>query len=346
MKRISRSSSTMKRASALLGFALAVPLFSFGQYTPDSVRMSIRLADEVPGLRYRDDPDSLFRRSATVFEDELGMSTEDELSGAVAFLADRFGIVAACPLMPVLDIAHSDFLSGNIVFTDGAHALYVEEDLAGGPCPASPFDPRQPSFYLETISQKGDYTVDLAIDSFHLPVAPSATFVQVLVLPVKTGLALGGSYFEDHGPYELIPLAPADLTEPYDDILYGELRLSWFGGFFSETVHFESLEPNTTTPAGGKRNTFRLESDAWGTGFYEATYRAMATEWAEDPELTGNPVLGIPRNPILTPRYVNFRYEGTGDFPFDPATFAHAPCQSDFSDPNHLEICPPGIPTP
>ncbi|MCA9576627.1 MAG: hypothetical protein R3B40_12480 [Polyangiales bacterium] len=283
------------------------------------------------------------RLDTTVFEEVAGQDTPTILGETVQFLAERYGVIAACAPVPVIDINNSDFITGNFVLADGAFALYTADDLAGGPCPQTNLDPRQPSFYLETIEQSGDFEVSLSARGIPLPIHSDVTLVQVLILPAKSGLVLGGTYAADHGPYELIPLDPSDLTVPYDDLLYGTMVVDWRAR--RTLIHFESLEPNTTTPAGGKRQTMLLESPLFGTGVYEATYRAMARSWAEDPELTGNPVIGVPRNPILTPRRVDFRYHGAARFPYVPETGVHAPCESDFSDPAHLEICPSSAPT-
>lgn len=330
-----------RKSAALVGTALALPLFLGHQGGP--IRFSIDFQGEVPGLRYRNEPGSLFKRSATAFETELGMSTAAELQGAVNYLATRYGIQAACPPMPMVDVFRSDFMTGNIVMTDGAWAIYTEQDLGGMGCPQSSLDPRQPTFYFETIVQKGDFHVDMSVGEIAVPVHPDVKLVQVLMLPARAGIQLGGTYAAEHGPYELVPIQPADLTEPYDDLLYGEMRFSW--GRFHETVHFESIEPNTTTPMGGKRMTFGLSHPRFGTGIYEATYNAYATSWGPDPELTGNAALGIPRNPILTPRTINFRYTAAGRFPHSPSYNVHSPCTNDFSNPANLAICPPDVPT-
>lgn len=332
---------TPARIKALTGLALVTAL-SAGAITGET-RLTIDFSGDVAGLRYRQDPDSLFRRSATVFEEVAGQSTPAILGETLQYLDERFGVVAACPPVPVIDINRSDFLTGNFVLADGAFALYTADDLAGGPCPQTNLDPRLPSFYLETIAQTGDYEVALRVRGIPLPIQTDVTLVQVLILPAKDGLVVGGTYAEDHGPYELQELDPSDLTVPFDDLLYGTMVLDW--RFREHLIHFESLEPNTTTPAGGKRQTLLMNSSIFGTGVYEVAFRAMAREWAEDPELTGNPVIGIPRNPILTPRRIDFRYHGAARFPYAPETGVHAPCESDFSDPLRLEICPATAPT-
>lgn len=327
---------------AITGVFLTIPFAGFLANT--DVRLGVSYQGEVPGLRFRDDPASLFKRSATVFETELGKSTQTVLGEATEYLEERFGVESPCPLVPVVDVFRSDFLTGNIVLTDGAWALYTADDLAGGPCPVTTLEPRQPSFYLETILQRGNYRVDLEIGPVRLPVEPQVKIVQVLVLPAKPNLVVGGTYAAEHGAYTLVPIDPSDLTVPFDDLIYGYMRLSW--GNLRETIQIESLEPNHTSPSGYKAQTLLFASPTFGTGIYVADYAAMATSWAPDPELTGNPVLGIPRNPILTPRRVNFRYQGRARFPYDPGDGVHAPCVSDFSDPANLKICPSTLPTP
>jgi hypothetical protein len=326
---------------AVAGVFLTVP-FAGSLFSSSDVRLSVSYQGEVPGLRFRNDAGSLFKRSKTIFETELGRSTPTVLNETTEFLEERYGIETTCPLVPVVDVFRSDFLTGNIVMTDGAWALYTAEDLAGGPCPETTLEPRQPSFYLETILQRGPFRADLEVGQIHVPFEPAVKIVQVLVLPAKPGLELGGTYAVEHGAYTLVPLSPADLTVPYDDILYGYMRLSW--GSLREDIQIESLEPNTTSPAGYKSQTLLFASPTFGTGVYVADYAAMATSWAADPELTGNPVLGIPRNPILTPRRVNFRYQGRARFPYVPSHGVHAPCVSDFSDPANLKICPADVP--
>jgi hypothetical protein len=309
-----------------------------------NVHLTVRFDDETPGLRFRDDPESLFVRDATVFEDEAGQDTAQVLADAMAWLGTRYGVEAACPATPVVDVFNSDFTTfpPTVLFTNGAWAFYTEADLAGGACPQTTLDPRQPTFYMETIRQQGDFDVDLEVGGIPVLFSPDATIVQVLVLPNKPGIALGGTYADAYGDYVLNPLNPADLLTPYDDFIYGTMVLDW--GFFTQKIHVESIEPDTVTPAGGKRMTLQLESDTFGTGLYEATYAAYALEWDADPELTGNAALGVPRNPILTPSRINFHYVGTATFPFDPATYVHSVCTNDFSDPNNLRICPTGVP--
>jgi hypothetical protein len=299
---------------------LSLPLL--GSHLASNVRVSVSFQGEVPGLRYRNDPGSLFIRSSTNFETQLGQSTPAALAGTVEYLEERFGIETTCPVVPVIDVFRSDFLTGNIVMADGAWAFYTADDLAGGPCPTTNLDPRQPSFYLETILQRGSYTVDLSVGPLHLPISPSAKIVQVLVLPAKPGLVVGGTYAAEHGAYTLVPISPADLTVPFDDMIFGTMRLEWGG--FREDIALESLEPNTTSPAGHKSQTLLLDSPRFGTGVYVADYSAMA--------------------PYLTPRRVNFRYQGSALFPFNPATDVHAHCVSDFSDPANLKICPDSAP--
>lgn len=333
--------STTWARTATVGVAMVVPYFA-GHFRND-VRLSVSLQDEVPGLRFRSDPDSLFVRSATVFENRLGMNTASVLGDTHEYLEERFGIEASCPPIPVVDVFNSDFLTGDIRLTDGAWALYTDSDLAGGPCPTTTLEPRQPSFYLETILQRGDYRVDLELGGFRLPIEPDVELVQVLVLPAKPGLVVAGTFAAEHGSYELAPIAPADLTVPFDDLVFGYMRVD-FGHGAREVIHFESLEPDTTSPSGYKAQTLLLESPTFGTGIYSADYAAMATSWAPDPELTGNPVLGIPRNPILTPRRVNFRYQGRALFPYAPESGVHSPCVDDFSDPANLRICPASVP--
>jgi hypothetical protein len=328
---------------AVTGVFLTIPLV--GVFAHTDTRLSVSFQGEVPGLRFRNDPGSLFKRSATNFETELGRSTATVLADTTEYLEERFGIETTCPLVPVVDVFHSDFLTGHIVMTDGAWALYTAEDLAGGPCPVTTLEPRQPSFYLETILQRGNYRVDLEIASIRVPVEPQVKIVQVLVLPSKPGIELGGTYAAEHGDYTLVPINPADLTTPFDDIIFGYMRLSW-GGSVREDIHVESLEPNHTSPAGYKAQTLLFQSPTFGTGIYVADYAAMAVSWAADPEIIGNPVLGIPRNPILTPRRVNFRYQGRARFPYNPSHGVHSPCVSDFSDPSNLKICPSTLPTP
>lgn len=325
---------------AVAGVLLAVPAF-FGALASD-VRLGVSFQGEVPGLRYRNDPDSLFVRSAHNFETQVGQSTPAMLAETTEYLEERFGFTTHCPLVPVVDVFRSDFATGHVVMTDGAWAMYTDADLAGGPCPVTTLEPRQPSFYLETILQRGSYRVDLALGVLRLPIEPSVKIVQALVLPAKAGLVTGGTFAAEHGAYELVPLNPADLTEPFDDLIYGTMRLDW--GRFHEDIHVESLEPDTTSPSGYKAQTLLMQSHTFGTGIYQADYAAMAVSWAADPELTGNPLLGIPRNPILTPRRVYFRYQGQAVFPYSPAHGVHAPCVSDFGDPSNLRICPSDVP--
>jgi hypothetical protein len=161
----------------------------------------------------------------------------------------------------------------------------------------------------------------------------------VLVLPGKPGLELGGTYAAEHGSYTLVPITPADLTVPYDDIIYGYMRLSW--GSLREDIQIESIEPNGTTAAGYKTQTLLLSSPTFGTGVYVADYAAMAVSWAPDPELIGNAGIGLPANPILTPRRVNFRYQGRARFPYAPSQGVHAPCVADAT-----HFCPPSLPSP
>jgi hypothetical protein len=319
---------------------LAIPLTGL----LSDVHMTVRFNDETPGLRFRDDPESLFVRKATAFEEEAGQSTAQVLADAMEWLGTRYGVEAACPATPVVDVFNSDFTTfpPTILFTNGAWAFYTEADLEGGPCPQTTLDPRQPTFYMETIRQQGDFDVDLQIAGVPVLWTPDVTIVQVLVLPNKPGIALGGTYAEEHGDYVLNPLNPADLTAAYDDFIYGTMVLDW--GILTRKIHVESIEPNTTTPAGTKRMTLLLDSDTFGTGLYEANYAAFAIEWDADPELTGNAALGVPRNPILTPSRIHFHYTGTATFPFDPATYVHATCTNDFSDPSNLRVCPPGVP--
>jgi hypothetical protein len=329
---------------AVTGVFLTIP-FAGNLFANTDVRLGVSYQGEVPGLRFRNEPGSLFKRSATIFETELGRDTATVLGDTTEFLEERFGIETTCPLVPVVDVFRSDFLTGNIVITDGAWALYTAADLEGGPCPATTLEPRQPSFYLETILQRGTYRVDLEVAQIRLPFEPNVKIVQVLVLPAKPGIELGGTYAAEHGSYTLVPISPADLTVPFDDILFGYMRLSW-GNSLREDIQIESIEPNSTSPAGYKSQTLLFSSPTFGTGIYVADYAAMAVSWDADPELTGNPVLGIPRNPILTPRRVNFRYQGRARFPYTPSVGVHAPCVSDFSDPANLRICPPTLPTP
>lgn len=319
---------------------LSLPIL--GSHLANDVRISVSYQGEVPGLRFRSDPDSLFVRSATNFETQLGQSTPAQLNGAVEFLDERYGIETTCPLVPVVDVFHSDFLTGNIVMTDGAWALYTASDLAGGPCPVTTLEPRQPSFYLETILQRGNYTVDVDVGRLSLPLEPRAKIVQVLILPAKPGIVVGGTFAVEHGPYTLKAINPADLTTPFDDLIYGTLRVEWAG--LREDIAIESLEPDTTSPAGYKSQTLLMQSPRLGTGVYVVDYAASAVSWASDPEIIGNPVLGIPRNPILTPRRVNFRYQGRALFPYQPSRDVNAPCVSDFSDPANLKICPADVP--
>jgi hypothetical protein len=324
----------------MLSVMLAVPLIG----SLSDVNLTVRFNDETPGLRFRDDPDSLFVRSATVFEDDAGQSTPDVLADAMAWLGTRYGVEAACPATPVVDVFNSDFTTvpPTILFTNGAWAFYTEADLEGGACPQTSLDPRQPTFYMETIRQEGDFDVDIAIGGLPLLWGPDVSIIQVLVLPNKPGIELGGTYVAEHGAYTLNALNPADLLTPYDDFIYGTMVLDW--GLFTQNIHVESLEPDTVRPMGEKNMTLLLESDTYGTGLYEASYAAFALEWDADPELTGNAALGIPRNPILTPSRINFHYTGTATFPFDPASFTHATCTNDFSDPNNLRVCPAGVP--
>jgi len=333
-------SSTWAR-TATLGVAMVVPYFA-GHFRSD-IRIGVSFQGETPGLRFRSDPDSLFVRSATIFESRLGMNTSEVLGSTGEYLEERFGITSSCAPIPVVDVFRSNFLTGDIRLTDGAWALYTDADLAGGPCPTTTLEPRQPSYYMETILQRGDYRVDLELGGFRLPVEPDVELVQVLVLPAKAGLVAGGTFAAEHGAYELHAIAPADLTVPFDDMIFGYMKLD-FGHGVREIVHFESLEPDTTSPSGYKSQTLLLESSTFGTGIYAADYAAMATSWAPDPELTGNPVLGIPRNPMLTPRRVNFRYQGRALFPYEPSHGVHAPCVDDFSDPLNLKICPASVP--
>jgi hypothetical protein len=321
---------------AAASLLLSLPLL--GSHFASDARVSVSFQGEVPGLRFRNDPGSLFVRSSTNFETQLGQSTPAALAGTVEYLEERFGIETSCPVVPVVDVFRSNFLTGNIVMADGAWAFYTDADLAGGPCPVTTLEPRQPSFYLETILQRGTYTVDVELGGLHFPISPSAKIVQVLILPSKSGIVVGGTYAAEHGAYTLVPISPADLTVPFDDMIYGTMRLDW--GHFREDIALESLEPNTTSPAGNKSQTLLLSSPRFGTGIYVADYSASAVSWAADPELTGNPVLGIPRNPILTPRRVNFRYQGRALFPYEPASGVHVACVSDFSNPANLKVCP------
>jgi len=322
----------------LLGVMLLFPLGG----TLSNLHFSVRFDDETPGLRFRSDPGSHFTRSATAFETETGRSTATILADAVDYLDDRYGITAACPPVPAVDLNNSDFINGIIVMVDGAWGIYRSEDLMGGPCPTTTLDPRTPALYLETIRQEADYDVDMEINGLPLLWTPDVSIIQVLVLPIKDGIELGGTWADEHGSYELTELNPAVLTDPYDDVIFGVMKLDW--GFFRHQIEFESLEPNTTTPMGAKRQTLLLTSSLFGTGVYDAAYSAFATSWAEDPELTGNPVLGIPRNPYLVPKTINFRYVGTATFPYDPATSVHSICTNDFSNPSHLKICPENVP--
>lgn len=330
---------------AVTGVLLTLP-FAGGYLTNADVRVGVSFQGEVPGLRFRSAPGSLFKRAANVFETELGKSTPTVLGETMEFLEERYGIESTCAPTPVIDVFRSDFLTGNFVLTDGAWALFTPADLEGRPCPVHTLDPvlegRQPSFYLETILQRGNYRVDLEVGAVHFPLEPQVKIVQVLVLPAKPGLELGGTYVAEHGPYTLVPLNAADLTVPFDDLIYGYMRLSW--GSLREDVQLESLEPNTTSPAGYKSQTLLLQSPVFGTGIYVADYAAMAVSWAPDPELTGNPQIGLPRNPILTPLRVNFRYQGRARFGYVPSRGVHAPCVSDFSDPSNLKICPNDVP--
>ncbi len=335
---MSNEKSRDVRLPAMLGIMLALP---FSGALSD-LHFTVRFDDETPGLRFRDDPDSLFVRSATIFEEETGRSTATVLGDAVEFLATRYGIEAACPPVPAVDFNRSDFINGNIVMVDGAWGIYRAEDLNGGPCPTTTLDPRVPGLYLETIRQKADFDVDMELAGIPLLWTPDVTLVQVLVLPIDAAVELGGTWADEHGGYALTALNPALLTDPYDDFIFGVMVLDW--GIYEHQIEFASLEPNTTTPSGAKRQTLVLNSDLFGTGIYDVSLSAFATEWAEDPELTGNPVLGIPRNPYLTPSRINFRYVGTATFPFDPATSAHSTCTNDFSDPARLRICPENAP--
>lgn len=333
--------STTWARTATLGVAMVVPYFA-GHFRSD-IRLGVSFQGEVPGLRFRSDADSLFQRSATVFESRLGMNTGEVLGDTGEYLEERFGVEASCAPIPVVDVFRSNFLTGDIRLTDGAWALYTDADLAGGPCPTTTLEPRQPSYYLETIRQRGDYRVDLEFGGFALPIEPDVELIQVLVLPAKPGLVVGGTFAAEHGAYTLNAISPADLTVPFDDMIFGYMRVD-FGRGVREIIHFESLEPDTTSPSGYKAQTLLLESPTFGTGIYSADYAAMAVSWAPDPELTGNAVLGIPRNPILTPRRVNFRYQGRANFPYVPAHGAHSVCVSDFSDPANLKICPNDVP--
>jgi hypothetical protein len=322
----------------MLGVMLIMPFSGLLSNT----HFTVRFDDETPGLRFRNDPDSLFVRSATVFEEETGQSTATVLNEAMSFLSTRYGLQAACPPVPVVDVNKSNFLTGQIVMAAGAWGFYRAVDLAGGPCPATNLDPRQPVLFMETIRQQGDYDVDMEIRNIPLLWTPDVTIVQVLILPFKTNTMLGGTFAAEHGDYTLEEIFPADLTTPFDDVLYGTMVLDW--GMFRHKVGFRALEPNTTTPSGAKRQTLLLQSSLFGTGVYDVAYSAFAIAWAEDPELTGNPVIGVPRNPILTPSVINFRYTGTATFPYDPATGVHATCTNDFSNPSHLRICPDNVP--
>jgi hypothetical protein len=307
-----------------------------------NLHFTVRFADVTPGLRFRSDPDSLFVRSATVFETTSGESTPTKLAQAMSFLSTRYGLTAACPPVPVVDIPNSNFFTGNIVLVNGAWAFYRTEDLNGGPCPATNLDPRTPALFMETIRQSGDFEVEMSVSGIPILWTPDWSTVQVLMLPFKDHLVVGGTYAAEHGFYELNEINPADLTSPFDDVLLGTMVLDW--GWFKRNIAFESIEPNTTTPSGAKRQTLLLNSSLFGTGIFDVSFSAFATDWAPDPELTGNPQIGVPRNPILTPRHINFRYVGTATFPFDPATYVHATCHNDFSNPNFLQICPPNVP--
>jgi hypothetical protein len=335
---MSKEKRRNKSMPVMLGVMLFLPISGM----LSNLHFTVRFDDETPGLRFRDEPGSHFERSATMFEQETGRSTATVLADSVDFLATRYGLVAACPPVPAVDLTNSDFINGNIVMVDGAWGIYRTEDLAGGPCPTTTLDPRSPALYLETIRQKADYDLDMQINGLPILWTPDVSIVQVLVLPILDGLELGGTWADEHGYYELTELNPAVLTDPYDDVIFGVMVLDW--GFFEHQIELESLEPNTTTPAGAKRQTLLMTSSLFGTGVYDVALSAFATEWDEDPEATGNPAIGIPRNPYLTPSRINLRYVGTATFPFDPATSAHALCTNDFSDPMHLEICPENVP--
>ncbi|MBC7170896.1 MAG: hypothetical protein H5U40_00625, partial [Polyangiaceae bacterium] len=203
--------STVHRARKgfplMLGAMLFMPLS--GQLS--NAHFTLRFDDETPGLRFRDDPDSLFARSGTMFEQETGRSTATVLANSLEFLEERYGIDAACPPVPAVDLNRSDFMNGNIVMVDGAWGVYRAEDLAGGPCPTTTLDPRAPAVYLETIRQEADFDVDMEINGLPLLWTPDVTIVQVLVLPIKD-ITVGGSWGEQHGEYQLTKLNPALLT--------------------------------------------------------------------------------------------------------------------------------------
>ena len=326
------------RGLAVLGLALVFPLF-FGRSTND-VRFSIDFQGEVPGLRYRNDPGSLFKRSATAFETELGMSTANEISGAVAFLASRYGIQAACAPVRVVDVFNSNFLTGDIRLTDGAWAIYTAADLAGGPCPTTTLEPRQPSLYLETIIQKGDFFVQMSVGDIRVPIQPQVKLVQALIFANKPGIVLGGTFAAEHGAYDARshparrpPRALRRHPLRRDALQLGRperdrpLRVA-------RALHDVAGRCLSTRSS---RSRIRVSARA----STRRTTRVTRPRGVPDPELTGNAVLGIPRNPILTPRTINFLYTGVGRFPHSPALDRHVNCVNDFSDPNNLKVCPP-----
>ena len=141
----------------------------------------------------------------------------------------RYGIEAACAPIRVTDVFNSNFLTGDIRLTDGAWAIYRTEDLQGGPCPTTTLEPRQPGLYLETITQKGDFFVQMSVGDFRVPIQPQVKLVQAVIFANKPGIALGGTYAAAYGPRELLPIFPADLQESFDQLIYGEMRFSWAG---------------------------------------------------------------------------------------------------------------------